>query len=759
MTSSETQGKSVDDAPVNRHRSRLLLIVVGIVAGLSLLISLAIVQDSLSSRTRLYGRRAEIQTLKTLEAEIMRLDEVLTMSAKMYAATSAQRWKDRYKSAEPLLEDALARSLRLLPEGVSQSFLDKTKVANDRLVEIEHQALELGDKRQNEKAVRVFEGGQYEKSKSVYASGIAGLTIALQGIFQSQEAAERERDTRLVLASLASIALSFFWTVIFYRGRNHFRSLLDISERERETSDHFLSVLPDPVVGVNLEGKISFANPAASNSFGVTQRNLLHQSVGSLFPSKNRAMLLDALKGVFETGTSYDGVIPGILEGQMFELRINSGSHGATISFRDVTESLKSQELRDDQRRMLALAFDQSEAAAKEILAARDAAIRLAGAKSEFLANMSHEIRTPMNGVLGMLSLLESTPLNTEQSEYVSTVQSCAETLLRLLNDILDVSKLDAGKVVLEKQEFNLSQVLKELVQLMQVSTSRNGVELRLEIDGKLPSLFAGDSLRVRQVVQNLVGNAVKFTKQGVITVRATVGATSETVRISVQDTGTGIASHRLGAIFDSFSQEDNSTTRHFGGTGLGLTISRQLVELMGGTIDVESVVGEGSTFWFEIPLEFRVEQAQAEVTLPVVQVAKTRTNSTSLILVVEDNLVNQKVAMRMLGQLGYETILAENGEIGVRRAIDDKPDLIFMDIQMPELDGWQATAEIRRLEELLGTRVPIVAMTANVFAEDRDRCLQAGMDDFLPKPIERARLLEILSKYCPITENRDQAA
>jgi two-component system, sensor histidine kinase and response regulator len=495
---------------------------------------------------------------------------------------------------------------------------------------------------------------------------------------------------------------------------------------------------------INTGHVFRYLNPAALSLFGAeTLEQLVGQPVLARYHPFYRSIGAERMRIVLEERKA----VPVIeqqcyrLDGTAFDVECSAvpfnfeGRDGAVVYIRDITTRKRNEA---DRLSLLQHAKDLAETNSRH--------------KSEFLANMSHEIRTPMNAIIGMTDLALETCLNEDQQDLLGTVQSSARALLRILNDILDFSKVEAGKLALVSSAFDLRQCVEDVVRALSPIASESGVKFDSRIDPQVPALLLGDGQRLRQILMNLAGNALKFTHRGEACIKVTVqsrDATNVTIRITVSDTGIGIPEDKQAIIFSAFEQADGSTTRVYGGTGLGLAISKKLALLMNGDLQVESpwrdpdagYVSSGSAFHFTATFT-EVHALSRMATLTPTPILRGLH-----VLLAEDNAVNRKLALRLLEKNGHIVHLAANGREVLAVLNHEEIDVVLMDVQMPEMDGLQAAAALREYERRKGGHMPIVALTASAMTGDRENCLSSGMDGYLSKPYSGDELNRVLSE------------
>jgi PAS domain S-box-containing protein len=580
-------------------------------------------------------------------------------------------------------------------------------------------------------ALRSTPGGPSELGATMLVNGEA-LWLVVSGRSRTEPFDAADRALLEALAAVGAGALT--------NGHNYREARF-----QRERLAAITSSLGEGVCALDRDGQVSFVNPAAVRMLGGAAAPGLPPPEFLLAPARRVIDSRDTLRCDDAEFRREDGT-PLPVAFTASAILDDDRMAGVVIVFRDISERCEVE---------------------NAIRVARDQAIEASRLKSRFLANMSHEIRTPMNGVLGMSKLLLETDVDETQRKYLVTIRDSGENLMVILNDILDFSKIEAGKLDLEEVDFDLGASLTSVINSMAVAAHDKGLGLHLAIDTELPRLVRGDPVRVRQVLTNLVGNAVKFTEVGMVTVTARVLGEGR-VQISVTDTGIGIEPSARATVLDAFGQADGSTTRRYGGTGLGLAICCQLVAMMGGVLDFTSQPGVGSTFWFEVPFAEAIsapDQA-VEVTAPPAPRAlparclprppapaalgptprHSAAHDGPLVLIADDNAVNQLVASLRLEKMGYRVDVVTTGEDAVRAVRQTRYLAVLMDCRMPVMDGFEATRGIRELEgPARGTFV--IAMTSSAMTGDREECLVAGMDHYLSKPLDADALAEAMAQ------------
>jgi len=545
----------------------------------------------------------------------------------------------------------------------------------------------------------------------------------------------------------------------------------DVTEKKRvadELRKLYLAVeqSPESIAISDLDARIEYVNEAFVRHSGYTREEVIGRNPrvlqSGLTPPETYAAMWRALRH----GRPWKGeFVNRRKDGSTFvemaiiaPVRQPDGTITHYLAIKDdITDKKRMGEELDRHRHHLE---DLVASRTAELAEARARAEAANVAKSAFLANMSHEIRTPMNAILGLARLLQSTPLSAEQADRLAKIEASGHHLLSLVNDILDLSKVESGHLALERADFDLATVVREAWEPVSLKAAEKGVESRLRFGDGLPARVRGDALRLAQVILNLGSNAVKFTETGYVEIAVAVresGPSGWDVRFDVRDTGVGIAPDQQERIFQPFEQADASTTRKFGGTGLGLAICRRLVDAMGGELGVESVPAEGSTFWFHLPLaapggEAASGEEAAQAEFPVA----SRAPADVRVLLVEDDPINREVAGDMLRLAGFPVAMAIHGAAAVEMAARERFAVILMDVQMPVMDGFEATRRIRALPG--GEAVPVIAMTANVFSEDRDRAREAGMSDFVAKPVDPEALFRALRRWTGAAASLPQA-
>ncbi|MFN3872947.1 MAG: ATP-binding protein [Ignavibacterium sp.] len=635
----------------------------------------------------------------------------------------------------------------------------------------------------------------------VVNSQIVGLVIFTSALFLSWEvvnqiiaaiyynlvfaAAILLNDQKIYILpnTLESLAFVLFMSLLSILGSAiNFKLRLQIAEKSIETEKSelkFKSIFNNALIGIyqtTLDGKIITANDAMARILGYEKsEEVIGKDIVTFYKNpKDREHLIELLneKGLVENlrltliRKNFDEIYLKV-NARLIDL---NGSNQKIIegNLQDITEQVKAEQIRDEYQESLKKEKEKSEKLAQE-------ALNLSQVKSRFLANLSHEVRTPLNSIIGLLSIIEDGNARSEDEvrQFISTARSSAESLLEVINAILDLSKIEAGKIELEKLNFNLRKVVDQAVMVIHQKAREKGIKIIENLPHNDELNFVGDPTRIRQIYINLLGNAVKFTEEGEIRIKVeTENQNGSRIKIisSIEDTGIGIPAEKISELFKPFSQVDGSEGKKFGGTGLGLVICKEFLNLMDGDIKVESEEGVGTKFTFHFfvdpalsnilgkkaDTESEQNKIQSDSFKDQLDQTLVEQRKKFRILLAEDNLINQKVAIRTLTSFGYQVDAVLNGEQAVSEHKSKNYDLILMDIQMPEVDGYTATKMIRKLESPLNS-VPIIALTAHALLGDREKCLIAGMNDYISKPVVAKEIVQILDKYLGIHKNKPQ--
>lgn len=500
----------------------------------------------------------------------------------------------------------------------------------------------------------------------------------------------------------------------------------------------------DPLIVINTQGKITDMNEATANIIGFAREKLTGTDFFDYFTEPQKAR--EAYKEVFAKGSVIDSSLTIRHEkGKLTDVLFNGSVYkddkgdvqGVVIVARDVTQQKRvATELNEAKvfaEQVMKIAEDEREKAEKALHHAEDAV----KAKQQFLSNMSHEIRTPMNAIIGFTKIVLKTELTAKQKEYLMAIKMSGDALIVLINDILDLAKVDSGKMTFEKTPFQMAVSISAMLHLFETNVQEKNLKLTKEYDHNIPKVLLGDPVRLHQIILNLVSNAVKFTREGEITVKVRLLKEDEDkvdIEFSVSDTGIGIEDEKLSCIFANFQQASCETSRLYGGTGLGLSIVKKLVEAQGGTVDVKSEINRGSTFRFT--LSFHKTKAEAELLNEIVELDSAIKNIK--VLVVEDIALNQLLMKTLLDDFGFERDIASNGKIAIEKMKTNSYNIVLMDLHMPEMNGFEATAYIRKE---MNSKIPIVALTADVTTVDIAKCKEVGMNDYIAKLVDEKLL------------------
>jgi PAS domain S-box-containing protein len=655
--------------------------------------------------------------------------------------------------------------------GVMVTFVDITNQILLRNIQIENQkqlksdlslaTLELAFQ-EDEKRKRAAELGianielafqDKEKGKRAFELDIANIELAFQ---------DEEKEKRAVELGIANVELAF---------QQEEKRRREVANKELEAlsyaanlaSQYSLSLIEasrDPLFTISPQGKITDMNQATVKVTGLSREQLIGTDFFNYFTKPDKAR--EGYQLVFTNGFVADYPLT-IMDGKLTDVLFNGSVYkdnrgnvlGAVVVARDITDQKRIEKELTEAKIFAEMATAIAEEAKAKAEIATQIAEDAVKSKQQFLSNMSHEIRTPMNAIIGFTKVVLKTDLSAKQKEYLTAIKMSGDALIVLINDILDLAKVDAGKMTFEKIPFKMASSIAAMLHLFEAKIQEKNLQLVKIYDPKIPEVLVGDPVRLHQIILNLVSNAVKFTSKGKITVAVHLLNEDEeqaTIQFSVADTGIGIPSNKIANIFDNFQQASSGTARLFGGTGLGLAIVKQLVEPQGGSIQVTSKLDEGSTFSFT--LCFKKTSAEAELEIQTIEI-DTEFRGIK-VLVVEDIALNQLLMKTLLDDFGFERDIASNGKIAIEKLQTKSYDIILMDLQMPEMNGFEATEYIRNK---MHSKIPIVALTADVTTVDLAKCKAVGMNDYIAKPVDEnllySKILSLVKKNAPVKTNK----
>ena len=698
--------------------------------------------------------------IQELQGVITHLHEVLTMSARLAAATGDLTWERRYLQHESKLNDAIKEVIRLEPKAYSGTGASQTDAANIKLVEMEHRAFDLVRQNRPEEASRILFSAEYEAQKQIYSQGMVEMDTRLKKAASDVLRSEQQKafvNSLAVFAALPTLLIGWLVTLGILNRWRH--TQLESNRRLDQQARALLEL------NASLDHRVAerTAEIQASEAY---QRTIIDNSPSAISRLSPDGVILDMNPAgirFLETGlpqsvigkTIYEFILPEYHDSFRDHLRKSDG--GQTLEYEVMglngsrrwlgSRAISLRRDADPDGRLLLFSRDITnfKEAAVEMKRARAAAEAASRSKSEFLANMSHEIRTPMNAIVGMTDLTLDTDLTHEQRDYLNTVKTATDALLNLINDILDFSKIEAGKLEIDSVEFSLRETVEDAMKTLALRAHEKGLELVLRIAPDLPEVLVGDPARLRQVLLNLTGNGIKFTAAGEVALE--IGAESQSdgkicLHFSVRDTGIGIPSDKLATIFEAFVQADSSTTRQYGGTGLGLSIVSRLVSLMGGRIWVVSEIGNGSTFHFTATLGVKDSPLQRSV-------PKEPGHLIDLpVLIVDDNQTNRRILEEMLIKWGMRPACVDSGLLALdtvqkARAAGRPFPLVLLDVHMPGMDGFTVAQQIQQNIHMGGST--IMMLTSAARPGDVSRCEELGVAAYLIKPIRRGELLEAI--------------